>query len=94
MLAATKQKPKATAAPAAPTTVSAPAPQLPDGKLLLSFADLTALGISWSREHIRRETLAGRFPAPLPLGDPSLVSGRKVWRAADIRQWLRERGLT
>ena len=77
------------------TPAPAPATQPPnDGKLLLSHADLTALGISWSREHIRRQTLAGKFPAPMPLGDPALPSGRKVWKRSDVFRWLRERGLT
>jgi hypothetical protein len=69
------------------------APPPDDGKLLLSHADLTALGISWSREHLRRQVLTGRFPAPVPLGDPALPSGRKVWRKHDVLNWLRGRGL-
>jgi hypothetical protein len=75
------------------TKSTAPAPPPGDGKLLLSFRDLNALGISWSREHIRRQVLAGQFPAPVSLGDPALPSGRKVWRKHDVVFWLRERGL-
>jgi prophage regulatory protein len=68
-------------------TISSSAKPVPSfSKLLLSLADLHALGISYSRQHIYRLVAEGRFPRPVALG-PELYA-RKAWRSADVEQWL------
>jgi predicted DNA-binding transcriptional regulator AlpA len=56
-------------------------------KVLLSRADLNALGISYSRAHLARLVAEGKFPAPVALGGPE-PSARKAWRVADVEAWL------
>jgi predicted DNA-binding transcriptional regulator AlpA len=56
-------------------------------KVLLSRADLNALGISYSRQHLFRLVREGRFPRPIALSGPQPYS-RKVWRRADVERWL------
>jgi predicted DNA-binding transcriptional regulator AlpA len=58
----------------------------PLSKLLLSRADLNALGISYSRPHLHRLVAEGRFPAPVAFGPEPYA--RKAWRAADVEAWL------
>jgi predicted DNA-binding transcriptional regulator AlpA len=54
---------------------------------LLSQADLASKGITWSREHVRRQWKAGRFPKPFKLSD----GGRNVWNEEEIDSWLADR---
>ena len=65
---------------------SAPAAGPPSGKVLLGLADLRALGISWSRQHLHRLMREGRFPSQLVSGPEP--SARKFWKADDIAAWL------
>jgi hypothetical protein len=65
---------------------SAPAAGPPSGKVLLGLADLRALGISWSRQHLHRLMREGRFPPQLGSGPEP--SARKFWKADDIAAWL------
>jgi len=58
----------------------------PQGKVLLGLADLRALGISWSRQHLHRLMHEGRFPSQLVSGPEP--SARKFWKADDIAAWL------
>ena len=83
MPAATKRKLKGSAV-VAPTTAAPSA--LPTDKLLLSHADLHALGITYSRQHLYRLMVSGAFPRPVGLGTEA--SARKAWRRADILQWI------
>ncbi len=55
-------------------------------KVLLGLADLRALGISYSRQHLWRLVAKGKFPAPVALGPE--VYARKAWRRADVEAWL------
>ena len=57
----------------APVTVS------PPDQVLLGYADLRALGISYSREHLRRLMAAGKFPLAVTLGPEK--HARKMWVA-------------
>jgi prophage regulatory protein len=91
MRTATKRKPKDSAAPtalAAALGVATKPPAL-GNKLLLSFADLRALGVSYSRWHLYRLVRKNKFPRPVALGPEPCA--RKAWRAADIERWLAER---
>jgi prophage regulatory protein len=50
---------------------------------LLNTEDLRALGIRYSRMHLRRLILAGSFPAPVSLGE-----NRRAWVADEIHAWI------
>jgi prophage regulatory protein len=50
---------------------------------LLNAEDLRALGIRYSRMHLRRLILAGSFPAPISLGE-----NRRAWVADEIHDWI------
>jgi predicted DNA-binding transcriptional regulator AlpA len=39
------------------------------GKRLLSYADLKAKGINWSRQWIREQIRLGKFPKPIQIGE-------------------------
>lgn len=62
------------------TEVEAPAESRP---LAYSDRDLDALGIA-SRKTRWRLRRAGKFPEPVEAG------GRKLYRAADVHEWLRD----
>jgi prophage regulatory protein len=53
---------------------------------LLNGEDLRALGIKYSRMHLRRLIQAGRFPAPISLGE-----NRRAWVADEIHAWIDSR---
>ena len=84
---ASKRKLKEGAAPPAPAvaTGATTEPSAPN-KLLLSYLDLRALGISWSRQHLHRLMREGRFPPQVSSGPETCA--RKFWRAEDIQRWL------
>ena len=84
---ASKRKLKQGAAPAAPAvaTGATTEPSTPN-KLLLSYLDLRALGISWSRQHLHRLMREGRFPPQVASGPEQCA--RKFWRAEDVEAWL------
>ena len=51
---------------------------------VLSYPDLRdRKGIVWSRAHVYRMVRAGKFPAPLKLGE-----GTTAWLEAEIDRWL------
>ena len=50
---------------------------------LLDGEDLRALGIRYSRMHLRRLILAGQFPAPISLGE-----NRRAWVADEVHAWI------
>jgi predicted DNA-binding transcriptional regulator AlpA len=53
---------------------------------VLSFKDLATLGIRYSRPHLRRLMLEGKFPRGF-----ALSAYRRVWREAEIFDWLQQR---
>jgi prophage regulatory protein len=53
---------------------------------LLSFVDLEAKGIPFTRQHVRRLINQGRFPAPVKLG-----IGTNRWIESEIDDWFAER---
>lgn len=53
---------------------------------LLSFSDLKAKGIPFTRQHLHRLIRTGCFPPPLKLG-----VGTNRWIEHEIDQWLTER---
>jgi prophage regulatory protein len=52
----------------------------------LSYDDLRALGIRYSRVHLWRLRRAGKFPPPIKLS-----SSRIVWADAAIDAWMAEK---
>lgn len=56
------------------------------GTVVVSYAGLRALGVRYSRVHLRRLTAKGRFPAPIQLSD-----NRIAWRLTDLERWLASR---
>jgi prophage regulatory protein len=53
---------------------------------LITFDQLRDRGVPYSRDHLRRLTKAGKFPAPFQLS-----VGRIAWREADVDQWIESR---
>lgn len=68
--------------------VAATVPKL-DHRLLLSGADLDALGIKFHRVHRMRLIKAGKFPAPIKLGQ--LSGSHNFWIAEEIFAWIASR---
>jgi prophage regulatory protein len=59
----------------------------PVPKRVLSFPDLKSeKGIAWSRQQVWRQVKAGKFPAPIKLGE-----GTAAWLETEIDAWLDER---
>jgi prophage regulatory protein len=56
------------------------------GRRLLSFKDLTAMGIGFSREHFWRLEAAGKFPRRLHLGPQKIA-----WFEDEVLAWLEQR---
>jgi predicted DNA-binding transcriptional regulator AlpA len=83
-----KQAPRSPGLPepgsAAPSPDAAPAAH----KQLLTYADLVALGVPWSRSRLYFVMAQGRFPLPVSTG-PNFYD-RKVWRRRDVERWLRK----
>ncbi len=53
---------------------------------MLDLSDLRAKGIKFSRQHIRRLIVAGKFPKPAKLGENT-----NAWPEAEIEQYLKDR---
>jgi prophage regulatory protein len=50
---------------------------------VISYGDLRAKGVRWTREYLRKLVAANRFPAPIRLGENTIV-----WSESEIDQWL------
>jgi len=61
-------------------------------KLLLSYRDLRAIGIQYSRCHINRLVDKGVFPKPIRLGGGE-NTGKAYWRLADVKRFIEERAV-
>jgi prophage regulatory protein len=56
-------------------------------KRVLSYPDLkNKKGIAWSRQHVYRQVNAGKFPAPIKLGEATIA-----WIEDEIDAWLDQR---
>jgi predicted DNA-binding transcriptional regulator AlpA len=53
----------------------------------LSYDDLLARGIRFSRVHIRRMERAGQFPMHVTLGAGSAVQTLKAWLSDEVEEW-------
>jgi prophage regulatory protein len=58
----------------------------PNIRRLLTYKDLRAVGINFSREHFRRLEAAGKFPRRIYLGPQKLA-----WFEDEILAWIAER---
>jgi prophage regulatory protein len=56
------------------------------GRRLLTFADLKARGIPWTRMHVGRLEAAGKFPQHIDLGENSIA-----WFEEEIDDFLEEK---
>jgi prophage regulatory protein len=56
------------------------------GRRLLTYADLCERGITYSRVHLRRLELAGKFPHHIDLGENKIA-----WFEDEIDTFLEER---
>jgi prophage regulatory protein len=56
------------------------------GRRLLTFADLKARGIPWTRMHVGRLEAAGKFPQHIDLGENSIA-----WFEDEIDDFLEEK---
>jgi predicted DNA-binding transcriptional regulator AlpA len=63
-----------------------PPPSSGQPRKFLSYDDLLARGINFSRVHLRRLSIAGHFPAALKLGSDA-VQTSVVWLAAEVEAW-------
>jgi hypothetical protein len=63
----------------------------PTGRKFLSYRDLVARGIRFSRVHLRRLEKAGAFPMHLQLGAGDATQAMKAWLADEIVAWEAER---
>jgi predicted DNA-binding transcriptional regulator AlpA len=59
------------------------------GQKLLSWDDLHALGIRYHRNHLHKLIAAGRFPAPVKLGEGR--TGSVAFVADEVQQWIEDR---
>jgi predicted DNA-binding transcriptional regulator AlpA len=71
------QKPLVRARRSAPTPI----------RRFLSYDDLLARGIRFSRVHIRRMERAGQFPMHVTLGAGSAVQTLKAWLSDEVEEW-------
>ena len=56
------------------------------GRRLLTFADLKARGIPWTRMHVGRLEAAGKFPQHIALGENSIA-----WFEDEVDAFLEEK---
>jgi prophage regulatory protein len=61
------------------------------GRRFLSYQDLGARGIRFSRVHLRRLEKAGAFPMHLQLGAGDATQTMKAWVADEVEAWEAER---
>jgi prophage regulatory protein len=61
-------------------------PRIGAGEVFVTYAGLRELGIPFSRVHIRRLELAGKFPRSVLLGDRSVA-----WRRRELDEWINAR---
>ena len=54
--------------------------------VVLSFPELKNLGVRFSRQHIRRLVKAGKFPAPIKIGENT-----NAWLESEIDRYLKDR---
>jgi prophage regulatory protein len=52
---------------------------------LLSYPELKAKGIRWSRMHIFRKVRSGEFPRPVKIG-----ANTNAWLESEIDQYIRD----
>lgn len=52
----------------------------------LRYADLTDLGIPWTRKHLRTLMKANKFPEAIRMGANTIM-----WHASEIDDWLASR---
>jgi predicted DNA-binding transcriptional regulator AlpA len=67
-----------------------PGPPL-TGRRFLSYDDLVARGIRFSRPHLRRLENNGNFPARVELGAGNDVQTSVAWVASEIEHWENEK---
>jgi predicted DNA-binding transcriptional regulator AlpA len=63
----------------------------PTGRRFMSYQDLVARGIRFSRVHLRRLEKAGAFPMHLKLGAGASTQVMNAWVADEIIAWEAER---
>jgi predicted DNA-binding transcriptional regulator AlpA len=56
-----------------------------EAKLLLSYGDVKALGINYSKWQLRRRMRDGTFPQAIKLG-----GSRLAWRRDEILEWIEQ----
>jgi prophage regulatory protein len=61
------------------------------GRRFLSYDDLVARGVRFSRPHLRRLEAAGHFPVRIELGVGNGVQRSIAWVASEIEAWENER---
>jgi predicted DNA-binding transcriptional regulator AlpA len=66
---------------------SAIAPRLEISMTILSYCDLRARGITYTKTHLRRLWEAGKFPKPFQLA----AGGRLHWTAEQIDEHIQAR---
>src|ERR1700730_2233833 len=66
---------------------SGPLPPALTGRRFLSYDDLIALGIRFSRVHLRRLELIGAFPIHVKLGSGNDTQTSIAWLADEIENW-------
>jgi predicted DNA-binding transcriptional regulator AlpA len=57
------------------------------GRRFLSYDDLVARGIPYSRVHLRRLEISGHFPPRVELGAGNCVQTSVAWVAAEVEAW-------
>jgi predicted DNA-binding transcriptional regulator AlpA len=67
--------------------VAAPRGRPLTGRRFLSYDDLVARGIRFSRPHLRRLENNGNFPARVELGAGNGVQTSVAWVAAEVEDW-------
>jgi predicted DNA-binding transcriptional regulator AlpA len=70
---------------------SGPTPPSLTGRRFLSYEDLIALGIRFSRVHLRRLELIGAFPKHVKLGGGNATQTSIAWLADEICVWIDSR---
>jgi predicted DNA-binding transcriptional regulator AlpA len=65
--------------------------QLLTGRRFLSYDDLIALGIRFSRVHLRRLELIGAFPRHVKLGGGNATQTSVAWITDEVQLWIDSR---